>query len=539
LGCPLKNQRGGGFGERKEMLMQNESVFTSWGLSPETLHSISEMGYKDPTAIQEACIPLLLEQPGDLLALAKTGTGKTAAFGIPLVEKLAVTPQIQALILCPTRELATQVAQHMQALGRKKGLKVTTVLGGESYRKQIDSLRAGPQILVSTPGRLIDLMEQQIVKLNSVKYLILDEADEMLSFGFQDALEAVWDELTDTDVVTWLFSATMSESIRRLSTKYLEKPHQISMVSHAEPSRVDSYAAVIFEEDKEDALALLLQSEPEFYGIIFAQTKKQVSNLEAKMRTMGLKVESLHGDKVQAERTRVLQRMKARKTQILVATDVAARGLDIEDLTHVVNFEIPWDVETYTHRIGRTARAGKTGVVWTFVKPKEAHHLRKFERSLKFQFKSLKIPSIDQVREAQTQKWLQSAYQTLVPQHNLETYKKLINKFSQENQLEISEQTLDWLCKVMQYSKVATDLKAQQPRSFELRSGGSPGGGFDRSDRGDRGSSRGKRFGGRRDRRDGRRDDRDDRREARGGDRGERHGGGKKRFHRSGKKHRR
>lgn len=450
--------------------MSPQSQFSQWGLSPDTLISIADMGYKDPTAIQEACIPLLLENSTDLIALAKTGTGKTAAFGIPLIEKIENSKNLQALILCPTRELAAQVAQNMQALGKKKQLKVATILGGESYRKQIDALRAKPQILVSTPGRLIDLMEQGVVHLETVQYLILDEADEMLSFGFQDALEAVWENLIDESVVTWLFSATMSESIKRLTTKYLQDPQEISLVSSTlEPTRVDSYAAVIFEEDKENALSLLLENEPEFYGIIFAQTKRQVSNLEARLRLQGLKVESLHGDKVQAERTRVLQRMKARKTQILVATDVAARGLDIEDLTHVVNFEIPWDVETYTHRIGRTARAGKQGTVWTFVKPKEAHHLRKFEKTLRFQFKPLEIPTVEEVYRKQIQNWIGTLQKIKVNDEKRNSIGMLLQSFAQENNFELSEQTLEWLIKAIAFEKVGGDLKIQQPRSFDLK----------------------------------------------------------------------
>lgn len=356
-------------------------------------------------------------------------------------------------------------------MGRQKGLKVTTVLGGESYRKQIDSLRRNPQILVSTPGRLIDLMEQKIVKLDTVNTLILDEADEMLSFGFQEALETVWKALEENEntVNTWLFSATMSESIKRLANKYLSDPYQVTLNSASENARVESFAAVVYEEDKVDALCLLLKNTPEFYGIIFCQTKKQVSELEITLRGMGLAVDSLHGDKVQADRSRVIARVKRREAQILVATDVAARGLDIEDLTHVVNFEIPWDAETYTHRIGRTARAGKTGIVWTMVRPKEAHQLRKFERALKSEFKQLKIPSVQDVRKNQIRTWLEAVQKTEVSAKDQSLFQDIMLKLQVDQEIPMSPEMQEWIFKALTYSKVGADFEGMQPRSFELR----------------------------------------------------------------------
>ncbi len=449
--------------------MSVDSVFSQWGLSKETLQAIQELGFENPTPVQSACIPYLLKNDTDLLALAKTGTGKTAAFGIPLVEKLQHQKGLQALVLCPTRELAQQVAQSLSTFGQRKGIRVATVLGGESYRRQIESLRRNPEILVSTPGRLIDLMEQNVVKLAGVRHLVLDEADEMLSFGFQEALETVWSALENEPVKTWLFSATMSESIKRLTSKYLNSPYEVSLNTSSEPIRVQSYAAIVYEEDKEDALCLLLKNTPEFYGIIFAQTKKQVAELELKFRAMGLQVDSLHGDKVQADRTRVIGRMKRREISILVATDVAARGLDIEDLTHVVNFEIPWDAETYTHRIGRTARAGKTGIVWTLVRPKEAHQLRKFERALKQEFQSLQIPSVIDVRKNQVRSWIKSLNDIVVPEAAQDFFEEITVDMQAEEKFLLSGAARDWLFKALYHSKVGADFEGEQPRSFELR----------------------------------------------------------------------
>lgn len=450
------------------------SKFNSWGLSSDVISAIESMGFKDPTPVQEACIPHLLKNSGDIVALARTGTGKTAAFGIPLVEKIKNTPELQALVLCPTRELASQVSASLQQMGKDKGLKVVTILGGESYRKQFDALKTNPQILVSTPGRLIDLMDQKVVKLKTVQHLILDEADEMLSFGFQEALESIWEQLEDQDATTWLFSATMSDSIRRLSKKYLNNPFQVALNSAVETSRVKSYAAVVFEEDKLDALCLLLKQDPTFYGIIFAQTKRQVADLELRLRTMGIKVDSLHGDKVQADRTRVIQRMKKKEVTILVATDVAARGLDIEDLTHVVNFEIPWDVETYTHRIGRTARAGKTGIVWNFVKPKEANSLRKFERALKFEFEALKIPSVEETRKSLIKTAIVNLAQSKISDSEKEIFQDVAKSLEIEGVIEMPKSAQEWVFKALKAMKVGTEVTTKQPRSFDLRSSSAP-----------------------------------------------------------------
>lgn len=448
--------------------MNPESLFATLGLSPEVMQALVSMKFENPTPVQEAVIPFLLKEEQDVTVLAKTGTGKTAAFGVPLVEKLAQGSAIQALVLCPTRELAAQGARALQSLGQFKGLHVTSILGGESYRKQLDSLRRKPQIVVSTPGRLVDLIEQKMLDLSEVRYLILDEADEMLSFGFQDSLETIRASLAD-NVHTWMFSATMSDSVKRLSQKTLKNPKIFSLVAGATALRIDSFAAVVYEEDKERALSLLLKKETDFYGIVFAQTKKQVAELEQKLNSMGIAAESLHGDKVQADRNRVLERMRRRQARVLVATDVAARGLDIEDLTHVVNFEIPWDVETYTHRIGRTARAGKSGVVWTLVRPKEAPALRKFERSLNFKFQNLKIPSSKDVMAAHGRQMLMGLMnqeEKVETQHFLSA---VVDDFASENKLELNDEVKKWMHRYLQQIGVQNVSKEPEPRVFELR----------------------------------------------------------------------
>lgn len=477
--------------------------FEEFSISPEVLSSVKKMKYETATAVQKACIPYLLDNEHDIVALAKTGTGKTAAFGIPLVEKIDAAAGLQGLVLCPTRELAQQVSLNIKNFGLDKRINVATVLGGESYDRQIRALRSNPHVLVSTPGRLIDLMEQKLVNLKGVRFFILDEADEMLSFGFQDALETVWKSLEGEEFNTWLFSATMSDSIRRLAKKYLDNPHEVKLNTKAEKINIESFATVVFEEDKEDALSLLIKNETDFYGIIFATTKKQVADLEIKLRKLGLDVDSLHGDKVQSERTRTINRMKSRQTKILVATDVAARGLDIQDLTHVVNFEIPWDTETFTHRIGRTARAGKTGIVWTFVKPKESHQLRKFERALGFEFKNLTIPKVEDVQVFQKMKWMRDIAELPFRESDFVKFEKALQRLDNEKVQELSLETRQWLVRALQYFGQSEELRVKQPRSLELRkaddrssrdysSGGARGGYRGSDSRGERSySSRG------------------------------------------------
>jgi ATP-dependent RNA helicase DeaD len=447
-----------------------QNDFLEFALSAEVHKALEKLKFTKATPVQKACIPLLLEKDTDIVALAKTGTGKTAAFGLPVIEKITAGEGLQALVLCPTRELAQQVAAHIRNFGEFKKIKVTTVVGGESYERQIKSIRANPEVLVSTPGRLVDLMEQKIVNLKDVKYLVLDEADEMLSFGFEEALETIWKASAKTDLKTWLFSATMSRAIKSLSAKYLKDAEEVTLNTHTEKTNVESFACVIFEEDKEDALSLLIKNTKDFYGIIFATTKKQVAELELRLRSLGLDVDSLHGDKVQADRTRTIERMKSKRTKILVATDVAARGLDIQDLTHVVNFEIPWDTETYTHRVGRTARAGKAGIVWTMVKPKESGKLSRFERALNFKFKGLKIPLVEDVQINMKMNWLKQIADIKMHEKDTAKFEKAIDQL--DGMSDLTTETKQWLAKALNYIGQGEELRMKQPRSLELRERG-------------------------------------------------------------------
>lgn len=368
------------------------SSFSQYNISPKLLGALEKMGFTAPTEIQQKTIPVLLDEKAqDLVALASTGTGKTAAFGIPLVEKIDEGLRYpQALVLSPTRELASQVAEQLKKLGSAKGINVAVIYGGSSYRTQIGQLKKGAQIVVATPGRLVDLLEQDLLSLTKIKMLVLDEADEMLSMGFQDSLnfilsathpEDMDDQHVRASCQTWLFSATMSASVRQLTKQYLEKPFfiEVSTGKGLSPTIRHSYFTVR-EDMKTEGLLRLLRSFPQFYGFIFCQTKLEVAELEQTLLKNNLPVESLHGDKTQKDREFTLKRFRSGETRIVVATDVAARGLDIQNLTHVINFSLPWNIETYIHRVGRTGRNGSEGHAFTFVGPHEIRSLVRLQR---------------------------------------------------------------------------------------------------------------------------------------------------------------
>lgn len=380
--------------------------FESFGLSAPLMEAMKDMGFSTPTPIQQQALPILLAGANDFIGLASTGTGKTAAFGIPLVENIDTTiKDTQALVLSPTRELALQVAEQLALLGKKKGLRVVTIYGGASYRTQLDGVKRGAHIVVATPGRLVDFLEQKMIKLNSVQTVVLDEADEMLSMGFKDSLDFILSATHSDDSKseraacrTWLFSATMSSEVKRLSEKYLEKPEmvQANKTGHA-ASTIEQVYYTVKNSGKMEVISRLLQTLPEFYGIIFCQTKMEVAELEDLLTQRGFPADSLHGDKNQQEREATLKKFKQRQIKVVVATDVAARGLDIKDLTHVVNHSLPWDVESYVHRIGRTGRNGSSGTAITLVNPEQLNLLRRVMQSTKAVMVKGVIPSADEV----------------------------------------------------------------------------------------------------------------------------------------------
>lgn len=378
-------------------------TFEELGVSPEIRRAIEEMGYECPMPVQEEVIPYLLGENNDVVALAQTGTGKTAAFGLPLIQKINVSNRIpQSLILCPTRELCLQIAGDLNDYSKYvDGLRVLPVYGGSSIDSQIRSLKRGVHIIVATPGRLIDLMERKTVSLATIQNVVMDEADEMLNMGFTDSINAILADVPQ-ERNTLLFSATMSPEIARISKKYLHDAKEITIGRKNEStSNVKHVAFCVHAKDKYAALKRIVDYYPQIYGIIFCRTRKETQEIADKLMQEGYNADALHGELSQAQRDAVMQKFRIRNLQLLVATDVAARGLDVDDLTHIINYGLPDDTESYTHRSGRTGRAGKTGTSIAIINLREKGKMREIERIIGKKFEPGTMPTAKQICEKQ------------------------------------------------------------------------------------------------------------------------------------------
>ncbi|MDL2212603.1 DEAD/DEAH box helicase [Bacteroides sp. OttesenSCG-928-D19] len=377
--------------------------FEDLGVSSEILKAIEEMGYAAPMPVQEEVIPYLLGDNNDVIALAQTGTGKTAAFGLPIIQKIDVKNRVpQSLVLCPTRELCLQIAGDLNDYSKYiNGLKVLPVYGGSSIESQIRSLKQGVHIIVATPGRLLDLMERKTVSLATIKNVILDEADEMLNMGFTESLNAILAAVPE-DRNTLLFSATMSPEIARIAKNYLRSAKEITIGRKNESTNTVKHVAYVVQaKDKYAALKRIVDYYPQIYGIIFCRTRKETQEIADKLMQEGYNADSLHGELSQAQRDAVMQKFRIRNLQLLVATDVAARGLDVDDLTHVINYGLPDDSESYTHRSGRTGRAGKTGTSIAIINLREKGKMRDIERMIGKKFIVGEMPTNKQICEKQ------------------------------------------------------------------------------------------------------------------------------------------
>ena len=382
---------------KRRINLQN---FKELGISAKTVETLENMGFKEPTPIQKDSIPYALEGK-DILGQAQTGTGKTGAFGIPLIEKVVGKEGIQALILAPTRELAMQVAEQIRAFSQGQAVQVVTVFGGMPIDRQIRSLKKGPQIVVGTPGRVIDHLNRKTLKPQTITTLILDEADEMMNMGFIDDMRFIMDKLPKENRHTMLFSATMPKAIQELVQKFMNNPVIVkTMNNELSDPQIDEYYTIVKELEKFDTFTNFLDVHQPELAIVFGRTKRRVDELTSALLSKGYKAEGLHGDITQAKRLEVLKKFKNDQIDILVATDVAARGLDISGVSHVYNFDIPQDTESYTHRIGRTGRAGKEGMAVTFVNPIEMDYIRQIEQSNGRQMKALRPPHRKEVLKA-------------------------------------------------------------------------------------------------------------------------------------------
>lgn len=378
-------------------------TFEELGVAEPIRKAIQEMGYEAPMPVQEEVIPYLLGEDNDVIALAQTGTGKTAAFGLPIIQKIDIDKVYpQALVLCPTRELCLQIADDLNDYSKYiEELKVLPVYGGSSIESQIKTLKKGVHIVVATPGRLLDLMNRKTVDLQGVHNVILDEADEMLNMGFMDSINAILAEVPPTRNML-LFSATMPQEIARITKQYMKNPREIVIGNKNEGNKnIRDIYYMVKAQDKYLALKRIADYYPNIYGIIFCRTRKETQEIADKLIQDGYNADSLHGELSQAQRDYVMQKFRIKNLQLLVATDVAARGLDVDDLTHVINYGLPDEVESYTHRRGRTGRAGKTGISISICHVKEKGRIKQIERTINKKFEKGEIPSGDAICEKQ------------------------------------------------------------------------------------------------------------------------------------------
>ena len=385
--------------------MVNKKTFDDLGLSAEALSSINKKGFEEPTAIQSITIPVMLRDDTNIIAQAQTGTGKTAAFGLPLIEMVNMDAKtVQALILVPTRELAIQVSEEINSLKGDKDIKIVPIYGGQSIDQQLRSLKKGVHIVVGTPGRVIDHLKRKTLRIGKIEHLILDEADEMLNMGFIDDMEEIM-KYTNSDKRTLLFSATIPKKIRDLARKYMDGYELLTV--EKEPLTTNLTEQIYFEvkaSDKFEALCRIIDIEDNFYGLVFCRTKRDVDSVVAHLMDRGYDSGAIHGDFSQAQRERTLGKFKKQKINILVATDVAARGIDVNNLTHVINYSLPQDPELYVHRIGRTGRAGNEGTAVTFITSNEYKGLMFIQRFAKTDIRKSKIPEVEDIIKAKKKK---------------------------------------------------------------------------------------------------------------------------------------
>ena len=399
-------------------------TFEELGVSPEIRKAIEELGYENPMPVQEEVIPYLLGNGNDVVALAQTGTGKTAAFGLPLIQKIDVKNCVpQALVLCPTRELCLQIAGDLTDYSKYiTDLKILPVYGGSSIDSQIRSLKRGVHIIVATPGRLIDLMERKVAQLATIRDVVMDEADEMLNMGFTDSINAILENIPQ-DRNTLMFSATMSPEIARIAKTYLHEAKEITIGTKNEGSKnVNHVAYIVHAKDKYLALKRVVDFYPQIYGIVFCRTRKETQEIADKLIQDGYNADSLHGELSQAQRDLVMQKFRQRHLQLLVATDVAARGLDVNDLTHVINYGLPDDTESYTHRSGRTGRAGKTGISIAIINLREKGRMKEIEHIIKKKFEVSVLPSGQEICQQQLIKLIDDIEKVKVNEEEIETF---------------------------------------------------------------------------------------------------------------------
>lgn len=463
------------------------TTFNELNLSNQIIESISKMGFEEATPIQAETIPLAMSGK-DVIGQAQTGTGKTTAFGIPMLEKIDTeSGNIQGIIIAPTRELAVQVAEELNRIGYHKRVKSLPIYGGQDINRQIRALKKKPQIIVGTPGRLLDHINRKTIRLGTIETVVLDEADEMLNMGFIEDIEAILKEIPENHQ-TLLFSATMPGPIQRIAERFMKSPEVVKMKSkEVTVSNIQQQYVEVPEKMKFDVLSRMLDMHAPDLAIVFGRTKRRVDELAEALNTRGYSAEGLHGDLTQARRMQVLRQFKEGNIEVLVATDVAARGLDISGVTHVYNFDIPQDPESYVHRVGRTGRAGKTGLALSFVTPREIPHLKLIERTTKRKIDKTPIPSIDEALEGQ-KRIIVEKLEEVINTENTRAYMQTAEELTSEyDSVTIVSAALKLLTKEPDTTPVK--LTAEAPVSVKNNRGGG-GKGRPRSNRNYRGGNK-------------------------------------------------
>jgi len=459
------------------------STFQDLGLNEELLKGITDLGFEKPSEVQEKAIPILLNEETDLVALAQTGTGKTAAFGFPMLQKIDVNSRTtQGLILSPTRELCLQIANEMKAYGKYcKGLNVVAIYGGSSITDQAREVKRGAQIIVATPGRMKDMINRRLVDITKIQYSVLDEADEMLNMGFK---EDITDILSGTpeDKNTWLFSATMPKEVARIAKKFMLDPQEITVGSKNESTdNVSHEYYMVNARDRYQALKRLADANPDIFSVIFCRTKRDTQKVAENLIEDGYSAGALHGDLSQNQRDIVMKQFRSRQIQMLVATDVAARGIDVDDITHVINYQLSDEIETYTHRSGRTGRAGKTGVSMVIVSKSEVRRLRSIERIINKKFELKEIPNGMEICEVQLMSLANKIHNTEI-NHEIDKYLEDINGLFEETTKEelIKKFFSVEFTRFFNYYQKSKNLNVSGPAAGSDREGGrSHGGGND------------------------------------------------------------
>ncbi|MEY4886492.1 MAG: hypothetical protein RL151_1801 [Bacteroidota bacterium] len=445
--------------------------FESLGIGEELLKSITSLGFTEPTPIQQKAIPVLLAGTKDFVGLASTGTGKTAAFGLPLLQ--LVDPSLrhaQALAICPTRELCVQITKDLTNYSKHlSGIQVTAVYGGASIGEQIRDLRRGPQIVVATPGRLIDLIERKAIHLEKIRFVVLDEADEMLNMGFREDIEFILQNTPERESA-WLFSATMPSEVRQVSKRFMKEPFEVSIGKvNAANVNIDHQYYLTHGVNRYQTIKRIIDFNPGMYGIVFTRTKIDAQTVTENLIREGYDIEALHGDLTQAQRDKVMGRFREKSLQLLIATDVAARGIDVTGITHVINYELPDDPEVYTHRAGRTGRAGRSGICISLLTQREVFRLRQIERMINNKFHRMDIPSGKDVCRKQFFHFIDKLLAADISHGDYETYLPMLReKFAHVEKEEILQRVAALeFDRFLQYYENAADLNVREDRRAE------------------------------------------------------------------------